>query len=98
MPNKNSEMRKEVRIPMEGSVRIVPAGAAPGEFLGRLMDTSDNGFRACYTHPALSNGQTVHFQHDAAAGTARVIWNRILSGAVETGFVIVKPAKHTKRR
>jgi hypothetical protein len=38
----------------------------------------------------LEPGQILPFSHREAAGRARVIWNRIMSGRVETGFLIVE--------
>jgi hypothetical protein len=84
-----SEKRKELRVAVEGSVRIVLDEAGPEVILGRLMDTSASGFRASHSHAGLANGQTVQFQHAAAAGKARVVWNRITLDSVETGFLVV---------
>jgi hypothetical protein len=37
---------------------------------------------------ALTAGQFVEFAHVEAKGRARVVWTRIVSGSVESGFVI----------
>ena len=73
----------------EGSVRIQLEGPVEAEILAGLVDISSNGFRAKHTYAALAKGETVRFQHPGASGRARVIWNRITKGVVETGFLIV---------
>jgi hypothetical protein len=37
---------------------------------------------------SLHSGQVVEFAHLEAKGRARVMWNRILAGGVETGFLV----------
>ena len=34
----------------------------------------------------------MHFQHFVASGTARVMWNRIQQGRVESGFLVIAQA------
>ena len=53
------------------------------------MDLSDSGFRMAHECQSLEAGQIVDFSHGEAAGTARVIWNRITSSRVETGFLVL---------
>lgn len=84
------EKRREPRQPAQGSVsfRLVEAPAGrPIE--GRLIDVSRHGFRAAHGESGLVSGQEVYFQHAAAGGRARVAWNRIVAGAVESGFFIL---------
>ena len=84
-----AEKRREPRLAAKGNVRILLEGPIEAEILGRLLDTSVNGFRAAHGHAALNKGDTVRFQHPSASGRARVIWNRITADTVETGFLIV---------
>ena len=65
------------------------ADPQPLEILGQLMDVSPSGFRMAHANQSLHSGQMVGFSHSLAAGTARVMWNRILDERVETGFLIV---------
>lgn len=83
------EKRREPRLPAKGNVRILLEGSVEVEILGRLLDTSVNGFRAAHGHAALTKGDTVRFEHPSASGRARVVWNRITADTVETGFLIV---------
>ena len=83
------EKRWEPRLMTESSVRIQLEGPVEAEIRAGLVDISSNGFRAIHTHAALTKGETVRFQHPSASGRARVIWNRITMGGVETGFLIV---------
>jgi hypothetical protein len=81
------EQRKEPRRSAKGKV-TVQAGRA--EIQGQLVDVSDSGFRMAHDNASLEPGQVLEFAHREAAGQARVIWNRIMSGRVETGFLIVE--------
>jgi len=84
-PEKRGERRKQAR----GDVRFALEGGAVA-FEGSLLDTSLSGFRASHSHAALSTGQCVEFRHSLGAGRAVVMWNRILSRHVESGFLIIK--------
>jgi len=86
LPEKRGEDRKQAR----GDVQFVLEGPGAIAFEGSLLDTSNSGFRASHSHAALSTGQRVHFHHSLGAGLAVVMWNRILSRHVESGFLIVK--------
>ena len=83
------EHRSEPRRPADGAVRVWFTGPQPREIQGRLMDISTRGFRMAHQCADLEAGQVVEFSHIEAAGHARVIWNRILSARVETGFLLV---------
>ena len=83
------EKRGERRKPAKGTVWFVLEGAASVEFEGRLLDSSKSGFRAAHSQAALSAGQKVRFRHSMAQGNAVVMWTRILSPHVESGFLIV---------
>ena len=83
-----SEKRREVRRPGKGNVRVQWANPRSQEVEGKLVDVSDSGFRMAHACSALAAGQYVEFAHPEARGRARVVWTRIVSGAVESGFVV----------
>ena len=83
------DQRREPRQPAEGAVRVRFANPGPAEIEGRLMDVSESGFRMAHADLSLESGTLVEFSHPTAAGSARVMWNRILDRRVETGFFIV---------
>ncbi len=82
------ERRREPRRPARGEVRIwVDAESQP--LRCRLLDVSRQGFRVRHRRADLPSGCEVQFQHALASGRARLVWNHILAGNVESGFVIV---------
>ena len=85
----NSEQRKEPRLPAAGQVTIIVNEIGEVAIEGTLVDVSPSGFRASHDHSALSKGQTVKFRHPSASGRAMVIWNRITTEMIETGFLII---------
>jgi hypothetical protein len=46
------------------------------------------GFRAAH-HSILETGREVFFEFAARTGKARVVWNRVVGGRVESGFFII---------
>ncbi len=83
------DQRKEPRRQAKGAVTVHTERA---EIQGQLVDVSESGFRMAHGDASLEPGQILPFTHREAAGQARVIWNRIMSGRVETGFLIVSRA------
>jgi hypothetical protein len=81
------DQRKEPRRSAKGKVTVQTDRA---QIQGQLVDVSDSGFRMAHGETLLEPGQILPFSHREAAGRARVIWNRIMSGRVETGFLIVE--------
>jgi hypothetical protein len=55
---------------------------------GWLLDVSLGGFRAAH-HSILETGREVFFEFAARTGKARVVWNRVVDGQVESGFFII---------
>ncbi len=82
------EKRRETRRPASGTVRVKFTNPEPLEIDGKLMDVSPSGFRMAHGCVSLCSGQVVDFAHVEATGRARVIWNRILAGGVESGFLV----------
>jgi len=85
-----SDRRSERRYPGDGPLKLSFEDPARLEITGRLVDYSNNGFRAIHAYAALHAGQVVDFQHAVAGGRARVMWNRIMDNRVETGFLVLK--------
>ncbi|MGH9592476.1 MAG: PilZ domain-containing protein [Bryobacteraceae bacterium] len=83
------EKRREPRQSAHGPVRIHFDNPQSIEIQGQLVDVSASGFRMSHAYSSLEAGQTVNFLHAGAKGVARVMWNRILDRAVETGFLVV---------
>jgi hypothetical protein len=83
-----ADKRREERHPGKGNVRVRGVNPPRLEIEGRLVDVSASGFRMVHDCSALTAGQFVEFAHVEAKGRARVVWTRIVSGSVESGFVI----------
>jgi len=79
------DLRREPRLRADGSVTL---RFDRHRITGQLMDVSSSGFRAAHDCPHLRTGATVHFRHEAGSGRARVVWNRISGGSIESGFFI----------
>lgn len=84
------EKRREARRAATGSVRVKFTDPEPLEIDGKLMDISTSGFRMAHDCASLHSGQVVEFAHIEASGRAKVMWNRILAGGVETGFLVFR--------
>jgi hypothetical protein len=87
-PASGADKRREERHPGKGNVRVQGVNPPRLEIEGRLVDVSASGFRMVHECSALTAGQFVEFAHVEAKGRARVVWTRIVSGSVESGFVI----------
>jgi hypothetical protein len=84
-----SEKRREHRREGSGMVHVCFSNPQKQDIEGQLMDVSSSGFRMAHAYSSLATGQLVEFAHVEAKGRARVIWNRIVDGKVETGFLVV---------
>jgi hypothetical protein len=83
-----AEKRREERHAGKGNVVVRWVNPQRLEIQGRLVDVSASGFRMAHDCSSLTAGQFVEFAHVEAHGRARVVWTRIVSGAVESGFVV----------
>jgi hypothetical protein len=92
-----ADRRAEERFEAEGSVELRFEDPLSHIVQGSLKDFSKSGFRAAHEFYALHTGQFVQFRHLQAVGMARVMWNRISTEGVETGFLVVeeRPAGHS---
>jgi len=82
------EKRREARRAASGTVRVKFTNPEPLEIDGKLMDVSISGFRMAHDFVSLHSGQVVEFAHLEATGRAKGMWNRIMAGGVETGFLV----------
>lgn len=90
MANNFQEKRREPRRDAGGRVKLeISEGSSLQQIEGVLLDVSAHGFRAQHSYSSFSSGQELRFHHDHGQGVARVVWNRILAGAVETGFFVL---------
>jgi hypothetical protein len=83
------EKRREQRRKASGSVSIRIRDSRERQIEGRLIDVSQSGFRMAHAETSLPTGQVVEFSHSLSSGHARVMWNRIADGNVETGFLVI---------
>ena len=90
--SKASERRAELRRPASGHVKISPEGFPAISVPGEMVDINSSGFRARHDFQALGSGRIVEFAYGCVQGRARVVWTRILSDHVESGFLILPPA------
>ncbi len=84
-----SEKRRESRRRTQGMVQVRFSNPRPTKVRGRLIDISSNGFRMAHDETSLAAGIIVDFSHSEGSGRARAMWNRIIEGRVETGFLVV---------
>ena len=84
-----AEQHREEREPAVGEVWFVLEDRPGTEFEGFMLDSSRSGFRASHSRATLATGCRVRFRHPLGKGHAMVMWNRILSRHVETGFLIL---------
>ena len=84
-----ADRRSEERYNADGEVSLVVDEPLHQEITGTLADYSKSGFRALHHCTDMHSGQIVQFRHFVASGTARVIWNRIQQGQVESGFLVI---------
>jgi hypothetical protein len=82
------ENRREPRRNATGAVKVWFEDPKRYEIQGELMDLSTSGFRMTHECRELCTGQVVQFSHLEAAGRAKVVWNRILTAHVESGFLV----------
>lgn len=82
------ERRREPREETAGTAVLVVEGSPNWQIEGDLIDTSDSGFRLEHTHGGLTTGTEVSFQFHGRQGRAKVCWNRIANGKVESGFYV----------
>ena len=78
--------RRESRNPAQIPVTMVVDAPLPREIVGTLVDLSSSGFRIKCDSRELQRGDRIHFRHKDAAGSAVVIWTRILGPTIEAGF------------
>lgn len=84
-----TDQRREIRHAATGVVRVRCSSPEAKKIEGRLIDISASGFRMAHRDVSLQAGQVVEFSHHTAAGTARVMWNRIFEENVESGFFVL---------
>jgi hypothetical protein len=90
---RSEDQRRESRKAGDGIASIRARENRPGPWSeAKLVDFSDNGFRLDHGDTSFRAGQELDFSHPYAKGTARVVWNRILDGRVETGCLILTRA------
>jgi hypothetical protein len=85
-----TERRSEPRQTAEGRVWLSGGWPLDSEFSGSLLDVSAHGFRVRHARRDLSTGEEIIFRYPGRAGVAKVIWSRILSQHMESGFLIQK--------
>lgn len=82
--------RREVRRAAQGVANVRAKRDENSAWLEvQLVDVSESGFRLAHIDTSFFAGEELDFRHPYAAGTARVVWNRILDGRVETGCMIL---------
>jgi hypothetical protein len=92
-----AEQRREERESAVGEVWLILEGGRTGELVGRLLDSSQSGFRALHNDATLSTGQRVRFSYHGRQGRALVMWNRILNRGTESGFLILDEQSGDKK-
>jgi hypothetical protein len=91
--SKPSDRRTEPRRPASGQVKLRPEGFATTSVPGQMMDVNSGGFRARHSFQTLVSGHIVDFVYGSLEGRARVVWTRIVSDHVESGFLILPRAQ-----
>lgn len=83
------DRRREPREEARGLVRLFTVDQERLAFEGEMLDVSQSGFRLMHANQRVRSGDEYRFESPFNGGLARVMWNRILDNAVETGFFVV---------
>ncbi|MBM3740287.1 MAG: PilZ domain-containing protein [Acidobacteria bacterium] len=83
------DRRREPRVPAEGIVHLYPDDPGLRAVVGVLLDVSAGGFRAAHDCAELKTGDELGFVHPQGFGRARIMWNRIVGGRLESGFLVL---------
>jgi hypothetical protein len=83
------ERRSEPRFKASGDVRLLIGGPQAVAVPGRVVDASQHGMRVVHMYAALASGTMLKIESGAETFTARVVWNRINSDGVESGFYLL---------
>lgn len=83
------ERRTETRFQSTGEVRLLLDGPPALAIPARILDVSLHGMRLEHMYSALTSGMMLQIESGSVHYTARVIWNRIKSDGVETGFYLL---------
>jgi hypothetical protein len=83
------DRRREPRERADGLMRLFTVPDERLAFEGQMIDVSASGFRLEHGNQRVSSGEEYLFESPESSGIARVMWNRIVDDAVETGFFIV---------
>ncbi len=84
-----SERRREDRVSTEGRLRLWTGLPLTPPVEAVLIDASRGGFRARHQCASLCPGDTVRLQWKEDMVHAKVVWTRVLCGAIESGFHIL---------
>jgi hypothetical protein len=87
------DRRREPRHEASGTAILTVDGTPAWRIEGVLIDTSEGGFRLEHSHGGLTTGTEVRFAFHGRTGRAKVCWNRIANGRVESGFYVTSQRK-----
>ena len=82
------DRRAEPRFQANGVVRMLVGGPQALSIPGRVLDISQHGMRVEHMYAALTSGMVLEIETGNTRFTARVVWNRIKSDGVESGFYL----------
>lgn len=83
------DRRREPREEADGLIRLFTIEQEHLVLEGQIRDISPSGFRLEHGNQRVRSGDEFRFESPYTSGLARVMWNRIMDSAVETGFFIV---------
>jgi hypothetical protein len=84
------DRRSEPRVAAAGEVRLSDPVSGAERLRGEILDLSWSGFRLAHRDAMLPRGEEFLFESLYGSGRARVVWNRVSQGAVESGFFVVE--------
>jgi len=83
------DRRSEPRFAATGEVRLIIEGPQMITIPARILDVSQHGMRVEHMYPALTSGMMLQIESETSKFAARVVWNRIKSDGVESGFYLL---------
>ncbi len=83
------DRRSEERYAADGYVHLRLESPQQMIVRGRLLDISEHGMRVEHMYTSLASGMVLQVEVDGVLRTARVMWNRITSEGVDSGFYLI---------